>query len=269
VPRDYNELIDQAYEALEEARFQEALDIGREALEADPESAPGHYLCGAALVEMRHAEEAIPCLRLALALDPDYPDARFCLASAQFATCHFTAARHELQKVLEMEKRMADAHYSLGLCLEREGRFAAADESFAHAVELAPDRFHPPFRLQRQEFDEIILRAVALLPSYFREYLENVPVLVDDLPAEDLLFSTEPVLDPELFGLFSGIPLLERSLMDTVPAEPDRIHLFQRNIERYCPNRERLLDEIRVTLLHEVGHAMGLDDEGLARLGYE
>lgn len=266
--RDYNELIDQAYEALEETRFQEALDMGREALEADPESAPGHYLCGAALAEMRHAEEAIPYLRLALELDPDYPDARFCLASAQFSICHFTAARHELKKVLKSEKRLADAHYSLGLCLEREREFAAADESMARAVELAPDRFHAPFRVDRRQFDEIVLKAVALLPSYFRDYLKNIPVLVDDLPTEDLLFSVEPLLDPEIFGLFSGTPLLERSLMDTVPAEPDRIHLFQRNIERYCPGRERLLEEIRVTLLHEIGHAMGLDDEGLDKLGY-
>ena len=269
VARDYNELIDEAYEALEEARFQEALEMGREALEADPESAPGHYLCGAALAEMRHAEEAIPYLRLALDLDSDYPDARFSLASAQFAICHFTAAQHELLKVLKSEKRMADAHYSLGLCLERQGKFAAADESLARAVELAPDRFHAPSRLNRREFDQVVLKAVALLPPYFRDYLNNVPVLVDDLPAEDLLFSADPLLDPELFGLFSGVPLLERSLMDTVPAEPDRIHLFQRNIERYCPNRERLLEEIRVTLLHEIGHAMGLDDEGLAKLGYE
>lgn len=266
--RDYNELIDNAYEALEEARFQEALEMGREALDADPESAPGHYLCGAALAEMRHAEEAIPYLRLALELDSDYPDARFCLASAQFTICHFTAARHELGKILKSEKRMADAHYSLGLCLERQGSFAAADESFARAVELAPDRFQSPFRLDRQEFDEIVRKSVDLLPAYFRAYLQNIPVLVDDLPTEELLFSAEPLLDPELFGLFSGIPLIERSLMDTVPAEPDRIHLFQRNIERYCPDRTRLLEEIRVTLLHEVGHAMGLDDEGLDKLGY-
>ncbi len=266
--RDYNELIDQAYEALEEARFQEALEMGREALESDPESAPGHYLCGAALAEMRHAEEAIPYLRLALDLDSDYPDARFCLASAQFANCHFTAARHELQKVLKSEKRMADAHYSMGLCLERQGKFDAADESFSRAVDLAPDRFSLPFRLDREEFDLIVRKAVALLPAYFRDYLDNVPVLVDDLPAEDLLFAADPILDPELFGMFSGVPLLERSLMDTVPPEPDRIHLFQRNIERYCPNRERLLEEIRVTLLHEIGHAMGLDDPGLAKLGY-
>lgn len=267
--RDYDELIDDAYEALEESRFQEALDIGRQAIDADPDCAPGHYLSGAALVEMRHAEVAIPYLRQALDLDPDYPDARFCLASAQFATGHFSAARHELGRILARDENMADAHYSLGLCLERQSLYEEADRSILRACKQAPERFQAPIRMTREEFDGVVRQSIARLPAYFRTYLENVDVLVSDLPAEDLIFASDPVLDPELLGLFQGTPLVERSLMDTVPGEPDRIHLFQRNIERFCKDRPRLVEEIRVTLLHEVGHAMGLDDEGLARLGYE
>jgi predicted Zn-dependent protease with MMP-like domain len=268
VARDYDELIDEAYEALEQARYEDALEMGREAIEADPDSAPGHYLTGAALVEVRQFEEAIPYLRNALDIDPAYPDARYCLATAQYATGHFTAARHELRRVLSSEPRMADAHYLLGLCMERQRRWSDADASLRRAVELAPDRFHAPCRLPREEFDRAVREAVGLLPEYFRRYLEGVQVVVDDIPSEDLLFEADPPLEPELFGLFSGVPLVERSLMDTVPVNPDRIHLFQRNLERFCDSRERLVEEIRVTLLHEVGHAMGLDDDGLDKLGY-
>ena len=164
---------------------------------------------------------------------------------------------------------MADAHYSLGLCLERQALYPEADASIQRACQLAPDRFHAPVRMTREEFDLVVRQSIARLPAYFRSYLEDVQILVSDLPAEDLIFATDPFLDPEIFGLFEGTPLVQRSLMDTVPAEPDRIHLFQRNIERYCKDRQRLVEEIRVTLLHEVGHAMGLDDEGLTRLGYE
>jgi predicted Zn-dependent protease with MMP-like domain len=267
--RDYDELIDEAYEALEESRFQAALEIGRQAIDTDPDCAPGHYLSGAALVEMRHAEVAIPYLRQALDLDPDYPDARFCLASAQFAIGHFSAARHELRRILARDESMADAHYSLGLCLERQSLYEKADASLLEACKLAPDRFHAPVRMTRKEFDLVVRQSVAMLPAYFRSYLEDVQVLVSDLPDEEFIFASDPFLDPEIFGLFQGTPLVDRSLMDTVPAEPDRIHLFQRNIERYCKDRPHLVDEIRVTLLHEVGHAMGLDDEGLTRLGYE
>jgi len=267
--RDYDELIDEAYEALEESRFQEALDMGRQAIDRDPDCAPGHYLSGAALVEMRHAEVAIPYLRQALDLDPDYPDARFCLATAQFAICHFAAARHELGRVLARDESVADAHYALALCLERQSKYQEADATIQRACELAPGRFHLPCRMSRDEFDSVVRESLAMLPDYFRRYLEDIQVLVSDLPAEDLLLATDPCLDPEIFGLFEGTPLVERSLMDAMPDQPDRIHLFQRNIERYCKDRLRLREEIRVTLLHEVGHAMGLDDEGLARLGYE
>jgi predicted Zn-dependent protease with MMP-like domain len=267
--RNYEELIDEAYEALEQARFDDALDYGRQAIETEPAGAPGHYLAGAALVEMRHFEEAVPCLRTALDIDPDYPDARFCLASARFSTCHFTAARYELQRVMATEPEMADAHYWTGMCLEREGDYEGADESFRRAVELDPTRFHLPFRVPRDEFDRVVKDAIARLPEYFRSYLDNLHLVVDDLPAEDLLFEFDPPLDPELFGLFLGTPLMERSLMDTVPATPDRIYIFRRNLERYCTGRDRLVAEIRITLLHEVGHAMGLDDDGLQELGYE
>ncbi len=267
--RDYDEIIDEAYEALEQARFQEALEFGRQAIEAEPDGPAGHYLTGAALVEMRHHEEAIPYLRTALEIDPDYPDARFCLATAHFSTCHFAAARFELKRVLQSEPRMADAHHWLALCQEREGELEAAEASFHRAAELDPERFRVPARLPREEFDRVVEEAMARLPEYFRSYLDNVQVTVDDLPTLDLLYEFDPPLDPELFGLFVGIPLVERSLMDTVPSTPDRIYIFRRNLERYCDSTEKLREEIRVTLLHEVGHAMGLDDDGLQELGYD
>jgi len=267
--RDYEEIIDEAYEALEQARFQDALEYGKQAIETEPDGAPGHYLTGAALVEMRHFEEAIPCLRTALDIDPGYPDARFCLASARFSTCHFTAARFELQRVLAVEPKMADACYWMGLCLEREGDFEGADASIRAAVKLDAARFHLPLRVSREDFDAVVRSAVLLPPDYFRSYPDQVHLVVDDLPPQDLLFEFDPPLDPELFGLFVGVPLMERSRMDALPSSPDRIYLFRRNLERYCTSREGLVAEIHVTLLHEVGHAMGLDDDGLKKLGYE
>ena len=269
MPDDYHELIDEAYEALEEERFDDALDYGRQAIDQEPEGPAGHYLAGAALVEMRHFEEALPYLRNALRIDPHYPDARFCLASVQFSTCHFPATRVELQRVLLDEPNMADAHYWMGMCLEREGDRVGADASFRRAVELDGERFRMPTRLSREELDRVVEEAMARLPDYFRSYLDGLQVVVDDLPELDLLLEFDPPLDPEILGLFVGTPLVERSLLDEVPSVPDRVYLFRRNLERYADSRERLVDEIRITLLHELGHAMGLDDEGLERYGYE
>ncbi|MFQ5767237.1 MAG: metallopeptidase family protein [Acidobacteriota bacterium] len=269
VPRSYEELIDEAYEALEQSRFDEALEYGRQAINSAPQGAPGHYLAGAALVEMRHFEEAIPCLRTAIEIDPNYPDARFCLASAHFSTCHFVAARHELNRILEAEPQMADAHYWMGLCQERDGRLQEADLSFTRAFELDPKRFRRPCRLARPRFLQVIEDSMALLPPYFRRCLEEMDMTVEDLPSVDLLFRFDPPLDPELFGLFIGTPVLEKALMDHPPPLQDRIFLFQRNLERFSSSQGHLQNEIRLTLVHEVGHAMGLDDEGLTRLGYD
>jgi predicted Zn-dependent protease with MMP-like domain len=163
---------------------------------------------------------------------------------------------------------MADAHYWNGMVLERDGDLEESDRAFARAVELDKERFRPPCRLSREEFDKTLQEAIALLPPYFRSFLDNTQIIVDDLPSLDLLLEFDPPMDPEVFGLFVGTPLVERSLMDTLPTAPDRIFVFRRNLERYCEGREQLLEEIRVTLLHEVGHAMGLDDEGLEKLGY-
>jgi predicted Zn-dependent protease with MMP-like domain/Tfp pilus assembly protein PilF len=267
--RDYDELIDEAYEALEQERFDDALEFGRQAIDAEPDGAAGHYLAGAALVEMRRFEEGIPSLRTALDIDPDYPDARFCLAQAHFGTCHFAAARYELRRVLDGAADMADAHYWTGLCLERDGDYAAADAAFGRAAAADAERFPLPCRLPREDFDRAVEEAIALLPEYFRRYLDNVPIVVEDLPSLDVLYEFDPPMDPEILGLFTGTPLPERSLLDATPSLPSRIFLFRRNIERYSNGREKLIQEIRITLLHEVGHSMGLDDEGLERLGFE
>ncbi|MFQ5669450.1 MAG: metallopeptidase family protein [Acidobacteriota bacterium] len=266
---DYHELIDEAYEALEQARFGDALAFGRQAIDTEPGGAPGHYLTGAALVEMRQFEPAVPYLRTALAIDPDYPDARFCLASAHFSTCHFTGARYELRRVLAADPGMADAHYWMGLCQERDGDFAGSDTSFRRAHELDATRFRMPFRLSGEQFRQAIETARQALPPYFLSYLRSIHLIVDDLPASDILFEFDPPMNPEVFGLFIGTELLERSLMESPSPVRDRIYLFRRNIERYSDSFARLAQEICSTLLHEVGHAMGLDDAGLKKMGYE
>ena len=269
MPDEYDELIDEAYEALEEERFDDALGYGRQAIDQEPGGAAGHYLAGTALVEMRHYEEALPYLRNALRIDHHYPDARFCLASVQFSTCNFPAARVELQRVLLDEPNMPDAHYWTAMCLEREGDLAAADASFKRAADLDGERFRLPARLTREEFDAVVEQAITRLPPYFRAYLDGLHMVVDDVPPLELLLEFDPPLAPEVLGLFVGTPLVERSLLDQVPSLPDRIHIFRRNVERFAHSRDQLVEEIRITLLHELGHAMGLDDEGLERYGYD
>lgn len=92
-------------------------------------------------------------------------------------------------------------------------------------------------------------KALAGLPEEFRSRLENVVVLIEEEPPEDM---------PETLGLYEGVPLTERSL-DSITL-PDRITLFKRPIERACRTEEEIEAEVRLTVLHEVGHFFGLEE---------
>lgn len=110
-------------------------------------------------------------------------------------------------------------------------------------------------RLSREVFDGLVEQAVAELPRVFRDKLSNVAIEVIDLPRQ-----RERDGDA-LMGLFEGIPMTEKSAFQT--AEPDRVFLYQRNIESACHTRKELVREIRLTLLHELGHYFGLGEEEL------
>ena len=104
-------------------------------------------------------------------------------------------------------------------------------------------------RLSRGRFERLVAKAFASLPEEFQSRLENVAVIIEDEPPEDM---------PDTLGLYEGIPLTERSLDDI--SLPDQITLFKRPIERACRTEEEIETEVRATILHEVGHFFGLDE---------
>jgi len=103
--------------------------------------------------------------------------------------------------------------------------------------------------LSLRRFERLVRKALADLPEEFRSRLENVVVLIEEEPPEDM---------PETLGLYEGVPLTERSL-DGITL-PDRITLFKRPIERACRTEEEIEAEVRLTVLHEVGHFFGLEE---------
>ena len=121
--------------------------------------------------------------------------------------------------------------------------------------------------MERKEFEKLVQEAVAELPEEFRERLQNVVIIVDDNPSTEMLEQME-LLDEDgtLFGLYEGTPLTERGI--GTPLEPDRIWIFQRPIEEECDTEEEVRDEIKITIVHEVAHFFGLDDDYLEDIGY-
>ncbi|HNZ96662.1 MAG: metallopeptidase family protein [Acidobacteria bacterium] len=120
-------------------------------------------------------------------------------------------------------------------------------------------------RVSRDEFETLVEKAVAGLPEEFRRLLDNVAVMVEEEPsAEDL---EEVGIDPddpdrdELFGLYQGVPLPERD--SSYSALPDRIVIYRGPILRCCESRREVLREVRDTVLHELGHYYGLEEDEL------
>jgi predicted Zn-dependent protease with MMP-like domain len=106
-------------------------------------------------------------------------------------------------------------------------------------------------------FDDHVRAALDELPPHIAEALQNVAVVVEDENAEE----------PDLLGLYHGVPLPERG--DMAGTLPDRISIYRIPLEESFPDPDELRSEIRITVLHELGHYFGLDEDRLAELGYD
>jgi predicted Zn-dependent protease with MMP-like domain len=109
------------------------------------------------------------------------------------------------------------------------------------------------------EFEEHVERAVASLPPDLRAAMSNVEIVVED----------EHPDDPDLFGLYLGIPLVERTSTGYQGVLPDKIAIYRRPLEEeFGDDPDVLEDEIRITVLHEIAHHFGVDEDRLTELGW-
>ncbi len=115
-------------------------------------------------------------------------------------------------------------------------------------------------------FHRQVREALAMIPEAFRPYLENVEIQVEDWAPDDLLDEMGVPEDEDLYGVYLGTPLTERT--HDHQALPDRIVLYRVPLEEDFPDPEDLRREIVVTVLHEVAHHFGLDEGRLEELGW-
>jgi predicted Zn-dependent protease with MMP-like domain len=108
------------------------------------------------------------------------------------------------------------------------------------------------------EFEQLVESALASIPRELARVMRNVAIFIeDDCPPDG----------PVLLGLYEGIPLTERGDW-YAGVQPDRITIFRLPILEYCRTRQQVVDEVRTTVVHEVGHHFGIDDARLHELGY-
>jgi len=224
---------------------------------------------GIALSQLGEPKEALRRFEAALAAHPDELDALLERGLALYELCRFDEARAQLLEVTRRSPDEAWAHHTLGLIAERLGDAKQAERSFARARKLGPDEFPKPAELPPEAFDGAVEDALAALPEQVRIYLSNVAIAVEDLPPEEDLLTSDPPLSPSILGIFRAAPLGQKASMDPWSHFPSSIVLYQRNLERFARDRRELIEQIGITLIHEVGHFLGLDEEDLWERGLE
>ena len=119
-------------------------------------------------------------------------------------------------------------------------------------------------RMNNREFVRLVRQAYMEMPPQWVQALGNIDVVVEEWPGPE----EQDLINGEgtLFGLYQGVPMTEREGGD--PMLPDRIVIYRQPILRSCSSRTEAEHEIRVTLLHEIGHYLGMGEDDLHRLGY-
>lgn len=114
------------------------------------------------------------------------------------------------------------------------------------------------FRISPADFESCVEEALASVPPVFRKYLENAVVVVEEEPSPEDYDESDTPEEEELFGIFRGASFFDSQHM--VSSLPAQIAIFRGPILRLCPTRGEAIHEIRDTVVHEIGHMLGLDD---------
>lgn len=123
--------------------------------------------------------------------------------------------------------------------------------------------------MEREAFEQIVEQTFDRLPEHFKKAIENVGVVVEDYPDEELVQKLQLPSRHHLLGLYQGIPLPARgSWYGMTPVSPDKISLYQKNIEGRAGSQVEICDKIYEVLVHEIGHYFGMSEEEIRSAGF-
>lgn len=123
-------------------------------------------------------------------------------------------------------------------------------------------------RLSSRAFDKAVEQALDRIPEEFLRHIREVTILVEDEPSPEVLADLDVPEEDTLFGAYFGVPAGEKSVFDST-VEPDVIVIYKRPLEEYCGTVKELTEEIEITVVHEIAHHFGIDEDVLARYGYD
>jgi Flp pilus assembly protein TadD/predicted Zn-dependent protease with MMP-like domain len=218
-----------------------------------------------ALNDLGRSDEALDRVDAALRISPNRGDAMHERGVALFDLSRFADAKTAFQKALQSQPQDAYTHQMLGLTLEQLGEIALADTEQRKALELAPHELSAPVLIPVDEFQKEIDSVVATLPPDRRAHVDKIRVEIADLPDPNDLKAVQPPFPPTILGLYRGPVGRAPTASDEAPS----IVLYRKNLARAVKSRVELSEQIRDTLLHEIGHLEGLDEDDLRRRGME
>jgi Flp pilus assembly protein TadD len=219
-----------------------------------------YLLQAMALDDLGRPGEALAAANRSLEHDGKDREARREKGVALFELCKFDQSRLELTRLAAEEPDAWAEHY-LGLIAERTRDEAAAAAHFARAQKLDPDAFKATAAAPQPLFQKVVQEEVEKLPPEIKAGLSKSNFQLEDLPEVGDLVATDPPLSPGILGLFRPPP--DSAAPDARPT----IVLYRRNLARAAHNDDELRREVRDTLMHEVGHLNGEDDEQLRDRG--
>lgn len=267
---DVDSLLQEAEEALQEGRLDEAERACRRALSDAPRHADVHLMLGDVLREQGRSDEAEGFYRFVVMNHPEHADGWGALSSVLLDQLRWDEARKTANRALRERPDQPEAAWVRGVLRERRGDIAGAQRDYLRAWRADPDGYPLPVPLPDDTVDEVVSECLEQLHPTLREYLANVPIVLEDVPSEELLRQYDPPAGPtQILGYFTGNSLRERSLDNPWSGMMNAIVLFRRNLERYAHDHEHLLDELRITLFHEIGHFLGLSEEDLEQRGLD
>jgi len=223
-----------------------------------------YYLKSKALFYLDDLEGALFLVRRASKIVAEGAVYRAFEGQISFELGHFEEARRYLEHAVGLDPDSAHALYHLGLVLERLGEDEEATRAFSRAHALDSEHYPLPVAMDDRVFEQVAAEAMRDLPRSIREYVENVPLLIEDFPSLELL--AEESVSPQILGVFIGVPRTEAAVTAQA-TDVDRMILFKRNLEKVCCTQAELVEQVQITVKHEIGHYLGLDEVDLERLG--
>ena len=263
-------LVELAEDALADGDIARSLALCGQVVAVMPDHAGAHFLFGETYRNERALDDAEDAYRRAIQIDGSHAAAWSGLSMVLIEMHAMDEALLAATRAIRLDPDAPDGWWCRSLIRERLGDIAGSDRDQRRASLRDPVAFPWPVRLSDAVVEAITRSAIRSMHPSIQSYLAQVAIVLEEVPSADALGAFDPPPPAhELLGLFSGYNLMDRNDGIAGSGLPGSITLFRRNLERFAHDRDMLIEELRVTVLHEVGHYLGLDEDDLHDRGLD